>query len=506
MNFFRSIKYRVWARFEIVVIAMLAFTYVFLIAMFPSFYEWMKTYEISEALIEIRSHWYSDDIGGIVNDEAAEKKMYIEIYFPTTGYSYVANRLGGSVSLAVIAKESYRSEVRESDTGMVYRRFKDEAEDNTVLMVGSYIGSDRENPDAYVFICSYLQPIGTTVSIFVRQFFFVGIIMMILTVFMSALFANKVSEPIIRINNAAKSLPQGKFEIEEEKNDYAEIKQLTATLQSASREIAKSDDLRRELMANISHDLRTPLTMIKAYAEMIRDLSGDNPEKREKHLKIIIDETDRLSSLVNDILDLSKLQAGVTEMHMETFDLSERLSGVISRFDIMKVNDGIIIDLQADEHVMITADITKLEQVVYNLINNAVTYTGDDNTVIVKLYRKEGGVVRFEVIDHGDGISPEYLPYIWDRYYKVSERNGTHKRAKMGSGIGLSIVKSVLEQHGFAYGADSKVGEGSTFWFEAPEYVPAPEQPKPVKQRRLSLEKAELKPDEYDAHENKEQE
>ena len=224
-------------------------------------------------------------------------------------------------------------------------------------------------------------------------------------------------------------------------------------------------------MSNISHDLRTPLTMIKAYAEMIRDLSGDNPEKRERHLKVIIDETDRLSSLVTDILDLSKLQAGVAEMHLETFNFSARLSGVISRFDIMKENDGIVIDLRAEDDIMITADITKLEQVVYNLINNAVTYTGDDNTVIVKLFRKENGMVRFEVEDHGEGISPENLPYIWDRYYKVSEQNSTHKRAKMGSGIGLSIVKNVLEQHRFQFGADSAQGRGSTFWFEAPEFV-----------------------------------
>ena len=89
--------------------------------------------------------------------------------------------------------------------------------------------------------------------------------------------------------------------------------------------------------------------------------------------------------------------------------------------------------------------------------------------------------MRFEVTDHGDGIAPEYLPYIWDRYYKVSERNKTHKRAKMGSGIGLSIVKNVLEQHGFRYGADSEVGKGSTFWFEAPEYHEQPE-PEPVRQ------------------------
>ena len=147
---------------------------------------------------------------------------------------------------------------------------------------------------------------------------------------------SKITYPIIRINTSAKELPHGKFEAKIGERDYAEIKQLAGTLKSASKEIAKSENLQRELMANISHDLRTPLTMIKAYAEMIRDISGDNPDKRERHLKIIIDETDRLSSLVNDILDRSKLQAGVAEMNIESFDLSERLSGVISRFDILK--------------------------------------------------------------------------------------------------------------------------------------------------------------------------
>lgn len=479
MNFFRSIKIRVWALFETVVVVMLVFTYIFLIAMFPGFYEWMKTYEISEALLEIQGNWKSDQIVSVINSQATEKKMYIEIYFPGTGFSYKANRLGGSWTPVILGTENLQKEVRESDKGIVRKRFRDEQEDNSILMVGSYIGDDKSNPEAYIFICNYLQPIGTTVTIFKRQFYFVGIIMMIMTVFMSMLFSYKISEPIIRINNSAKELPQGKFNADITKRDYDEIKQLAGTLTSASKEIAKSDDLRRELMANISHDLRTPLTMIKAYAEMIRDISGDNPEKRERHLKVIIDETDRLSSLVTDILDLSKIQAGVNPMNLETFNFSERLSGVISRFDIMKENDGVLIDLHAEDSIIITADITKLEQVVYNLINNAVTYVGGDNTVIVRLFRKEGGLVRFEVEDHGEGISAENLPYIWDRYYKVSERNKTHKRAKMGSGIGLSIVKSVLEQHNFRFGAESSEGVGSTFWFEAPEYS---EKPEPVKQ------------------------
>lgn len=483
MKFLRSIKFNVWVRFEAIVLAMLMFTYVFLIVLFPTFYEWMKTYEIAEAMAYIRTSWSvssESNFSNVVSGIARKNKMYIEIATPY--YVGYVDYLGGSQSLSQLSKKQYQQAALDSDTGVYYEQFRDERENNTVMTMCTYIGS-KSDPEAFIFICSYVQPIGTTVAIFQRQFLFVSLLMMMITLFVSVFFANKITNPIININKHAKDLPHGKFDAKIDEHDFNEIKQLASTLEDASKEIAKSDDLRRELMANISHDLRTPLTMIKAYAEMIRDLSGDNPEKRERHLKVIIDETDRLSSLVNDILDLSKLQAGVTEMNMSVFNISEELSGVISRFDILRDNDGIIIELDAEDGIVISADITKLEQVIFNLINNAVTYTGDDNTVVVRLFRKQPGLVRFEVIDHGDGIAPENLPYIWDRYYRVSERNKTHKRAKLGSGIGLSIVKSVLEQHGFAYGADSTVGQGSTFWFEAPEYHEPPEQePAPQKQ------------------------
>ncbi len=495
MKFLRSIKFNVWVRFEAIVIAMLLFTYVFLIVLFPTFYEWMKTYEIAEAMAYIRTSWSvgSDgDFSNVVSGIARKNKMYIEITTPY--YVGYVDYLGGSQSLSQLSKKQYQQAALDSESGVYYEQFRDERENNTVMTMCTYIGS-RDEPEAFIFICSYVQPIGTTVAIFQRQFMFVSLMVMMITLFVSMFFANKITNPIININRHAKELPHGKFDARIDDRDFNEIKQLAETLDDASKEIAKSDDLRRELMANISHDLRTPLTMIKAYAEMIRDLSGDNPEKRERHLKVIIDETDRLSSLVNDILDLSKLQAGVTEMNMSVLNLSDELSGVISRFDILRDNDGIIIELQAEDGIVINADKTKLEQVVFNLINNAVTYTGDDNTVVVRLFRKEPGLMRFEVIDHGDGIAPENLPYIWDRYYRVSERNKTHKRAKLGSGIGLSIVKSVLEQHGFAYGADSAVGQGSTFWFEAPEYHVPPEQEAPPQKQSIRIMRRQGNPD-----------
>ncbi len=486
MNFFRSIKFQVWLKFEIVAAAMLSLIYIFMILLFPMFYEWMKINEVSSSLAIIRSSWYESDVGEVVETTAINNKLFVEIYSPYSPMAvYRSNNMGGGHSIASISKMGYIDEIRSSENGLIYREFIDEREDNKVMMVGSYLGSSLEQPDGYIFICSYVQPLGSTMKIFHRQFLFVAVTVGTVTTLISVLLAVRISNPIIRMNKAAKELPQGRFNNTVEEMDYAEIKQLSETLESASREIAKSDDLRRELTANISHDLRTPLTMIKAYAEMIRDLSGDNPEKRERHLKIIIDETDRLTSLVNDILDFSKLEAGVAEIDKQLFNFGERLNGVVQRFDILR-EDGIVIELHAGSNIPIEADPIRLEQVVYNLINNAVTYVGEDNTVIVRLYRTAGAKVRFEVTDHGDGIAPENLPYIWDRYYKASERGKTHKRAKMGSGIGLSIVKNILEQHGFTYGVNSEVGQGSTFWFEAPDPQAQPE-PQPPKSSHRSL-------------------
>ncbi len=485
MGFFRSIKFQVWLKFELVAAAMLALIYTFLVLLFPMFYQWMKVYEVSDSLTAIQSGWNKSNVQEVIEDVALDNKLYVEIHLADTWLPpFRFNKMGGGLSIANISKAGFIQEIDASDTGIIYREFVDEQENNTVMMVGSYLGA-MEDPQAYVFICSYIQPLGSTMTILHRQFLFAAIAVGTITTLISVLFAVRVSAPIIRMNNAAKELAQGRYSNPVTEYDYAEIKQLSETLTSASKEIAKSDDLRRELTANISHDLRTPLTMIKAYAEMIRDLSGDNPEKRERHLKIIIDETDRLTSLVNDILDLSKLEAGVAEIERQQFNFGERLNGVVQRFDILR-EDGIVIELHAGASILIDADPVKLEQVVYNLINNAVTYVGEDNTVIVRLYRTPKRTVRFEVTDHGDGIPPENLPLIWDRYYKASERGKTHKRAKMGSGIGLSIVKNILQAHGFEYGVDSEVGKGSTFWFEAPDPQAQPE-PQPQKQGLWSV-------------------
>ena len=181
MKFLRSIKFNVWARFEAIVIAMLMFTYVFLIVLFPTFYEWMKTYEIAEAMAYIRTSWSvssESNFSNVVSGIARKNKMYIEIATPY--YVGYVDYLGGSQSLSQLSKKQYQQAALDSDTGVYYEQFRDERENNTVMTMCTYIGS-KSDPEAFIFICSYVQPIGTTVAIFQRQFLFVSGLMMMLT-------------------------------------------------------------------------------------------------------------------------------------------------------------------------------------------------------------------------------------------------------------------------------------------------------------------------------------
>ena len=258
-------------------------------------------------------------------------------------------------------------------------------------------------------------------------------------------------------------LAEGNYDVRFGVGGYREIAELSDTLSVAAEELSKTGALQRELIANISHDLRTPLTMIGGYAEMMRDIPGENTPE---NMQIIIDETKRLTSLVNDLLDISKLQSGTQTLSLSDFNLTETIREVIGRFSKLTEQDGWTIDFTASEEVIVNADRTRILQVVYNFINNAITHSGGDKLVEVRqiVSERDGKkVVRIEVTDHGEGIPEENLKYIWDRYYKVDK---THRRAVTGSGLGLSIVKSILEMHHARYGVESEVGKGSTFWFE----------------------------------------
>ena len=205
--------------------------------------------------------------------------------------------------------------------------------------------------------------------------------------------------------------------------------------------------------------------MITGYGEVMRDLPGENTPE---NVQIIIDEAKRLTSLVNNILDISKLESGNQELNMTCYNLTEDIASTLGRYAKLREQEGYQIQFQCDQQAWVRADEMRMGQVLYNLVNNAITYTGEDRKVLVRQIVKDGWVC-VQVMDTGEGIPPDQLPLIWDRYYKGK---GNHRRAVVGTGLGLSIVKGILELHHARYGVESTVGKGSIFWFQLPVVPP----------------------------------
>ena len=326
-------------------------------------------------------------------------------------------------------------------------------------------GEGENAESVMVMVDATITPINTTVETLRAQLVIITLIMTAFSVLLVLLLSSMISRPITRITDSAKQLATGDYTTRFTGGSYREVTELADTLNYASRELSKVERLRQEFIANVSHDLRTPLTMISGYAEVMRDLPGENTPE---NVQIIIDEAHRLTDLVNDLLDLSRLQSGAQQPQPEPLNLTELIRGIMGRYAKLVLHDGYSITLEAEQDAMVMADRLRMTQVLYNLINNAINYAGSDRAVLVR-QTLSGVAVRVEVIDHGEGIPAESLPYVWDRYYKVDKN---HRRSAVGAGLGLSIVKGVLEAHGAEYGVESTVGKGSDFWFRLPLLPP----------------------------------
>ncbi len=338
-----------------------------------------------------------------------------------------------------------------------------ELSDQEVMVYGKKVYIDEQT--YYVISNVTLQSINIITKTFQNQFILISLIVLSLSLLISLLFSRIISQPIVRIKEEANKLTYGNYDLKFEDTDINEVQELADTIDLAAKEISKVEEYRSELMANVSHDLKTPLTMIKAYAEMIKDISGDNKEKREEHLDIIINETDSLNTLVSDMLNLSKLQAKAISVKFEPFDLTEQLYNCYYRFEPLAAAEGVTIEFNCEPELIAIGDGNKIEEVLNNFVSNSLKHYGDDKTIILKGYLKNKDYIRVEVTDHGTGIDDDTLPYIWDRYFKIDKK---YQRSKSGSGLGLAISKAILETYNCKYGVISKINEGSTFYFEIP--------------------------------------
>lgn len=325
------------------------------------------------------------------------------------------------------------------------------------------MGRGAANGKVAVIISANLERIPQAVGVLKKLMLVVSVVLVGLSILGAVVFSKWFTRPILRLSSATKEMAKGNYNVRVDATGSDEIADLSQDFNEMAGEVKRSVDLQRDLLANVSHDLRTPLTLIKGYAETVRDLTGDEPEKRTEQLNVIVDESDRLSELVGSVMELSRMSSGNEKPNPVRFDLAQLCEEMGYRYVALSAQQGYHFELSADEACDIYADPGLVERALHNLLGNALSHVGEDGYIGLSARKTPKGTARVEVSDHGPGISDADLPHLFDRYYRSRSDAG-----KPGSGLGLSIVKAIFEASGFTYGVESRQGEGATFWFEAP--------------------------------------
>lgn len=459
-----SIRVKIWLFFMMLICVVFILMWTFQVLFLGQFYEVMKVSSVARATGRLAETYQTEAFADNITDTAMRNDMCIEVLNADgteMGYQCV---FSGNCLLHNGSNDLYFffMDLQQSENGEICRKLYNETMQINMLVYGCPVYGESGSLDGYILTNTRLVPVQATRQIFQQLTMGITILLVIAGVILSAYAAENLGAPINRLKISAQRLAQGDYTAQFSGGGCAEVDDLAETLSYASHELSRTDEMQRDLIANVSHDMRTPLTMMNAYAEMIRDLSGNNPVKREQHLNIIIEETDRLSLLVNDMLDLSKLESGTQKLEMESIDISEKLCEIARRYEGISEKMGYHLEFTGDKPFRVCCDSGKIERVICNLLNNAINYTSKEDRRVFLRQINRPECVRIEITDKGDGIEEDKIKLIFDKYY----RSENHKREVVGTGLGLSIVKAILKMHGCNYGVNSKLGEGSTFWFE----------------------------------------
>ena len=490
-----KLKWRVFGFLLGFCLLLLIILWLFQVTLLDEFYRRIRIAETRNDVAVIFEHLYDEDFEEILSDLTSVGDFTADIVdFEGVSlliYAPPASRwTGQTLSLIAAAQQNggeyYRFSISNTNTGRRESQSGRNSENQSGNRSGNQSGRQsggtsgsrrsqtrshnnrtpveslvyvRLAEDRAIIVNTTVTPVFATTITLRYQLYAISAIMIVLAAVLAIIIAKRISKPIEEINHSAMDLAKGHYDTRFNGKGFSEIVGLSETLNTAAEELGRTEALRRELLANVSHDLRTPLALIYSYVEMMHDFPEDITKEQTE---VIMEETKRLTSLLNDVLDISKLEAGVEQLNITHFDITEILKETIERLKDLLIDKDYVFDYTYTEELMIDADELKVNRVFYNLLINAVNFAGDDKKILVDLSKTDTGI-RVSVTDHGEGISEEELPYIWDRYYKSGK---AHKRPVTGTGLGLSIVKKIIELHGGICGVTSEEGKGSTFWFE----------------------------------------
>lgn len=458
----RKISTKLWLLMLALIAVTLALLWVFQIEMLDKYYISNQSNRIikeGSALAEML-------LDGATEEQLRDKgeqlylkyNVYIEVYLANGKNvfrsEYMPRMMGMNFDRQNIFSEALNG--KKTVKRIYHNRFM-----NQMLQAGIPV-DDGSAVIGVVLLNAPLAAVEETASILKQQLGVITGILIIVSLILSYCFSRAFTKPIININNAARQMAEGNLSVKVAVKSQDELGMLSDTINDLSKQLQKIERLREELIANVSHEFRTPLSLIKGYAETIKDVTGNNPEKRDRQLDIILEEADRLKNMIDDILNLSQIQSQYFKLDRTVFDMTGTVRTVINRFHYLQEKTGIHIQADgADRSIHVYGDESRVEQVLYNLINNGLNHTGPGGSLHIHITENDNNIT-LEVVDSGEGIPENDLPHIWDRFYKGSGEPGRENR---GTGLGLAIVKSILDAHGSTYGVESKQGMGTRFWF-----------------------------------------
>lgn len=457
-----SLRIQIVLIIVIFMVSVLGLIYFFQTTLLDDFYKNNKIVSMEETAHTISNNLKDDDLRTVLNNATISNEVCVRIISDSinvVGYNdNNACALGQLNERQVI---NIAKEVSDNNNQKLFNNYRFEMYPGNSVDI--YIYGEITNindEDVLVLVSSNIVPLGVTLKTISDQYRIIALIVVAATLILAFILSRYIVNPIKEIEDEAKDLPLGEYETNKIKVSNLEMESLNNTLGKANEQIKKADKAKKELIGNVSHDLRTPLTMIVGYGEMIRDLPEEN---NEENINVIIDEAKRLSTLVDDLLDLSKVESGKINLDLKEVSINELLEAVYKQYDNYCKTQGVNFELKTIEDKMVKVDEHRIKQVLYNFINNALNYNNKEDKHIILGSESHKDKYRIYVYDNGLGINEKDLKHIWDRYYKVDKE---HKRVHLGSGIGLSLSRDLLIAHNLEYGVESKEGEYSKFYFD----------------------------------------
>ncbi len=461
----KSIRMKIWSWLMLFVVAILVLLWLFQVVFLEQFYETMHFNRIESRTAEIIKGIESEgrlDVA-LQNESIVSKiehlsetmRVGIEIIDITGNTLYRKSDINEPMFNKMI-----REAINTALSGYRYETTASHMRFGSEYWVLAQPLKDTAEVVGCIIITTPIEALAETANIIKQQLVYITLILLLMASAIAFAVSKQFSKPIVKISQAAKELSKGNYDIHLDVQSQDEIGQLAQDMMQVGVSLGQIDRLRKELIGNISHELRTPLSIIRGYAETLRDITGDNPEKRMRQLEIIIKESERLGRLIEDVLSMSQLESGAVMLNVTSFDIIKTAREISGRFNVVQ---PIIIECDL-ESAYVSGDENRIEQVLYNLIGNAMQHAGTAEPVILTIAQLDHHV-RVDVADKGAGISEEGLKHIWERFYQVKDSNDGKP---VGSGLGLAIVKVILTNHKANYGVISKLDHGTSFWFELP--------------------------------------